>query len=575
MAADADVCCPACNLVFPAGKGRSIPPCCDGLSASENETTFIDAKPLESDDRAHLAYLNSRIAHLDQSGVERRDEVQPPTICASNQVIPPIECLPDDALLDIFFHCTPLYSGRSWSDSFTRSMNSLDTCNAPWSLSQVCQRWRDICLSSRLLWCFVGVDLGGMLWVGPAEQYRLKLHLDRSGDLDSLYVNLSVDAVSEYEWGYEYGQDDAATLRQEEAIRRQLLDVLKATTRRWKGLRIHLPYSILYSFSDCMFGSLQELLIQYPSFTNNAPSRLFKVFETTPRLRTFALLGNVSRSDTLMIPRIAWSQITDFGNTPSPAWIAIEHLGIMKNLQRLNLGSIRVAGTSSLNGRPISLPFLTFLSIPRVQFPYGNLFSDAVRTPALKHLRLGEGYCLSIGLADLCGSRMFSSVTRLEIVNMNFTVSSYGLYQFLLVTPNVEHFEISSHLSVGFFQRLTLSDCGVYTNLLPRLRLLDITEAEYAIALDDCILDMLESRRAVLQELHTCTGFSWVGGRPDSSRWQRVRQVVRIVHTRETSHLDELAVDYDDDEDGDSDYVPGTDSESEYTSGMTDEDDED
>ncbi|KAF9029634.1 hypothetical protein BDZ89DRAFT_712685 [Hymenopellis radicata] len=566
MAADADVCCPACK-----GKGRlslSIPPFCDGLSASENETTFIDAKTLESDDLAHLAYLDSHIAHLEQRVLalnERRDGVKH-RIYTPKQALPPIQCLPDDTLLDIFFHCTLLYSGRSWSDLFTRSMNSLDTCNAPWSLSQVCQRWRSICLSSRMLWCFVGVDPGSMLWVGPAEQYRLKLHLERSGNLD-LYVNLAVDAVSEFEW---WPPHDAATLRQEEAVRRQLLDGLKATTRRWKGLRIQLPYSILSGFSDCAFDSLQELLIEYPPVTNNAP--LFAAFETAPRIRTFALLDNVSHPDTLMIP---WLQITDFGNTPSPAWIAIEHLGIMKNLQRLNLGAIGIAGTSTLNGRPVSLPFLTFLSIPRVQFPYGNLFSDAVRTPALKHLRLGEGYCLSIGLADLCDSRMFSSVTRLEIVNLNFTVSSYGLYQFLRVTPNVEHFEISSHLSVQFFQRLTLSDRSGHTNLLPRLCVLDITEAEYAVALDDCILDMVESRLAVLRELHTCTGFSWVGGRPDSPRWQRVREVVRIVHTRETSHLDELGVAYDDGEDDDSDYVPGTDSESEYTSGMTLTDEED
>ncbi|KAF9029629.1 hypothetical protein BDZ89DRAFT_1065265 [Hymenopellis radicata] len=525
----------------------------------------MDAKTLESDDRAHLAYLDSHIAHLEQCVLalkERRDGVKH-RIYAAKQTLPLIRCLPDDTLLDIFFHCTLPFSGRSWSDLFTRSMNSLDTCNAPWSLSQVCQRWRDICLSSRMLWCFVGVDLGGMLWVGPAEQYRLKLHLERSGNLE-LYVNLSVDAVSEYEWG----QDDAAASRQEEAVRRQLLDVLKATTRRWKCLRIQLPYSILHDFSDCTFDSLQELLIEYQSVTNNTP--LFAAFETAPRIRTFALLDNVSRPDTLMIP---WSQITDFGNIPSSAWIALEHLGIMKNLQRLNLGSIRVAGTSSLNGGPISLPFLTFLSIPRVQIPYGSSFSDAVRTPALKHLRVGEEglYNMSIDLGRLCGSSMLRSVTRLEIVNVNFT---YGLYQFLLVTPNVEHFEISSHLSGEFFERLTLSDCSGHTNLLPRLCLLDITEAEYAIALDDYILDMLESRRAVLQELHTCTGFSWVGGRPDSSRWQRVRQVVRIVHTRETFHLDELGVDYDDDEDDDSDYVPGTDSESEYTSGLTDEDDE-
>ncbi|KAF9041880.1 hypothetical protein BDZ89DRAFT_1059902 [Hymenopellis radicata] len=532
----------------------------------------MDAKTLESDDHALLAYLDSHIAHLEQRVLalkERRDGVKH-RIYAPKQALPPIQCLPDDTLLDIFFHCTPLYSGRSWSDSFTRSMNSLDTCNAPWSLSQVCQRWRDICLSSRMLWCFVGVDLGGMLWVGPAEQYRLKLHLERSGDLE-LYVNLSVHAVSEYNWR----QDNTAALRQEEAVRRQLLDVLKATTRRWKGLRIHLPRLILHDFSDCTFDSLQELLVQYPLITNLAASLpVFEGFSTAPRLRTFAVLENLSRTDRLMIPRIALSQITDLGNTPSPAWIAIEHLRKMVNLQRLNFGAIWVplAGISGLNGGPITLPSLTFLSISRaIQFRDRSSLSDVVRAPALKHLRVGE----SIGLGDLCDSRMFRTVTRLEIVNMNFTVSSYGLYQFLLVTPNVEHFEISSHLSVEFFEQLTLSDRRGHTNLLPRLRVLDITEAEYAVALDDCILDMLESRRAVLQELHTCTGFSWVGGRPDSSRWQRVRQVVRIVHTRETFHLDELGVDYDDDEDDDdSDYVPGTDSESEYTSGMTDEDDE-
>ncbi|KAF9041879.1 hypothetical protein BDZ89DRAFT_1059900 [Hymenopellis radicata] len=544
----------ASRAVFLVGKNRSslsTPPFCDGLS--QNDALFTDAKELP--ETRDPTYLDS---------LERRDEVKPRTICAPNQAFPPIECLPDDTLLDIFFHCTPLYSGRSWSDSFTRSMNSLDTCNAPWSLSQVCQRWRDICLSSRMLWCFVGVDLGGMLWVGPAEQYRLQLHLERSGDLE-LYVNFSVDVVSYYNWGL----DDAATLRQEDAVRRQLLDVLRATTRRWKGLRIHLPHSVLHGFSDCTFDSLQELLIQCPLVAHNAPLSAFEGFVSAPRLQTFALLDYMIRALPTLppsTPRITWSQITDLGNTPSSGWIHIEYLRKMGNLQRLDLDAILVS--RAFNRRTIFLPSLTFLSIPRVQFPSGSTFSDAVRTPALKHLRVGEGgRYFSAGLEYL-------SVTRLDIVEMNFTVSSHNLYQFLSVTSNVEHFQISSHLSVKFFERLTLSDRRGRTNLLPRLRVLDITEAEYAITLDDCILDMLESRRAVLQELHTCTGFSWVGGRPDSSRWQRVRQVVRIVHTRETSHLDELGVDYDEDEDDDSDYVPETDSESEYTSGMTDEEDE-
>ncbi|KAF8915899.1 hypothetical protein CPB85DRAFT_384922 [Mucidula mucida] len=90
--------------------------------------------------------------------------------------------------------------------------------------SQVCRKWRNACLSSRRLWSFVGVDVGGLAYMGALEQYRLRLYLERSGGLDL---------------------DNLRAIQES-----PLLDILMASAPRWKGLRIYLPRIIYRTTSQ-------------------------------------------------------------------------------------------------------------------------------------------------------------------------------------------------------------------------------------------------------------------------------------------------------------------------------------
>ncbi len=68
--------------------------------------------------------------------------------------------------------------------------------------------------------------------------------------------------------------------------------------------------------------------------------------------------------------------------------------------------------------------------------------------------------------------------------------------------------------------------------------------------------------------MRTCTGFLAAGERLRCARWQKIREVVRLVSVGDIRRSGVVSLDEDDDNDaeGDSDYIAGSDSESEYGS---------
>ncbi|KAF8874603.1 hypothetical protein BD779DRAFT_249554 [Infundibulicybe gibba] len=78
--------------------------------------------------------------------------------------------LPPEVLGEIFLHCLPL---RKWG--------SFSACDAPWLLTKVCRSWREVVLSTPLLWSglpFLGPGKG--YWEGGGRLRLLELHLEHS-----------------------------------------------------------------------------------------------------------------------------------------------------------------------------------------------------------------------------------------------------------------------------------------------------------------------------------------------------------------------------------------------------------
>lgn len=55
--------------------------------------------------------------------------------------------------------------------------NSLDTTESPWSLSQVCQRWREVCHSNPILWSYIAIPKSGEM--SSSVQYPKNLLASR------------------------------------------------------------------------------------------------------------------------------------------------------------------------------------------------------------------------------------------------------------------------------------------------------------------------------------------------------------------------------------------------------------
>ncbi|KAF9028576.1 hypothetical protein BDZ89DRAFT_986655, partial [Hymenopellis radicata] len=86
---------------------------------------------------------------------EERDQLHS-HIEDARTVLHPIRTLSDDILYEIFAHCFPEWPALErklfnelWLNSKYSSLNSR---NAPWTLSQVCSGWRRVALSAPRLW---------------------------------------------------------------------------------------------------------------------------------------------------------------------------------------------------------------------------------------------------------------------------------------------------------------------------------------------------------------------------------------------------------------------------------------
>jgi len=97
---------------------------------------------------------------------------------------------------------------------------------APWTVSQVCRRWRAIVLSQPSFWASIDLDFGRIVDGKTKTTFRLEAQLKRSGNLP-LYID----------FGCRFKYDST---EQESG----LLDVLAQNSARWENIRIYGPLSL-------------------------------------------------------------------------------------------------------------------------------------------------------------------------------------------------------------------------------------------------------------------------------------------------------------------------------------------
>ncbi len=92
-----------------------------------------------------LKYARAVVGHLD-----RQLDLAVNNVEDARTIVHPMRRFNDDVLLEVFQHCVQMES----------TPNSIDIRGMPWTLSQVCCRWRGLAINTGRLWTRVRLDFG-------------------------------------------------------------------------------------------------------------------------------------------------------------------------------------------------------------------------------------------------------------------------------------------------------------------------------------------------------------------------------------------------------------------------------
>lgn len=143
------------------------------------------------------------------------------TIAQHEAILNPLRSIPDDILLAIF----------QWSSSSdSHGLDSMSSSRAPWTLSHVCRRWRNLSISSPRLWTNININSRDLKTSTRHERdrmsFKLDLHVRRSAECD-----LFVRVISH--------------LRNRVTFLDECFGLLLPTAHRWKTLSVSVHSSAL------------------------------------------------------------------------------------------------------------------------------------------------------------------------------------------------------------------------------------------------------------------------------------------------------------------------------------------
>lgn len=181
-------------------------------------------------------------------------------------ILHPIRSLPGDILLLIFEWCIISHEHPRKQEYY----GSLDYSYPPWQLSHVCRRWRDLVLSSPILWSDIHLCVPSKSHI-PREDAiasRLDVFLKRSGQA-LLAVTINDNGLS-----IGFFEDNGYAV-----------SLLKVTTDRWRSLCLRADADLggLYTrvFLGCSFPNLTRIELGFDDLSN----AVVTAFRNTPNLR--------------------------------------------------------------------------------------------------------------------------------------------------------------------------------------------------------------------------------------------------------------------------------------------------
>ncbi|KAK1233194.1 hypothetical protein PQX77_003661 [Marasmius sp. AFHP31] len=276
----------------------------EAFSKCNDSPSLLELGMFESE-RQHLAKLQAsldlEIARLRTSleliEEKRRQVGTSMWFCKSAQH--PIRRLPNEILAEIFNFCVEgdvnIVEGSGKADWQNDGPSTLDLDQTLWALSQVCQRWRNLALSSPKLWTAININ-----WVVRKEKpeidlmrRRLALTLERSRD-QPLYIS----------WFEGYSLEPA------------LLRLLGSCSARWKcaTIRASTVGFHLLALTTTSFTTLSRLRLYFEEDSDwldeEEGTSEFSLWEDAPAL-TKVYLASSSDIHPHLETLVPWEQIRD------------------------------------------------------------------------------------------------------------------------------------------------------------------------------------------------------------------------------------------------------------------------
>lgn len=298
---DPVILCNGCNLAF-APLRTHFAPLKDTISKhrthyypspSESET-ILQMLAREKDDverfDLHIAQFKDVVRKLQCQRAEHQRFID-----CLNSVRQPVRRLPAEILAEVFYHFV--------RDTWKAKHQFVNT--QPLVLGMVCKRWRDVALSHKGLWSYIGINLNAYQKTdyhargfSPREdpqdaEYKLKARESRLALIVEKYLDCSYPLSISLSL---YGHCDDESYR-------TLFQLLVAHAKRWKAADLHIPPEMFAPRT--ILGSIEGRLPLLEKLNLGVFDRYrdIRCFSDCPKLHTFI-------TDTDPLPALPLHQIT-------------------------------------------------------------------------------------------------------------------------------------------------------------------------------------------------------------------------------------------------------------------------
>ncbi|KAK0464404.1 uncharacterized protein EV420DRAFT_1637969 [Desarmillaria tabescens] len=394
---------------------------------------------------AELEALEQSIPDLD--GIDEDCDQLSENIAIAQVALEPVRRLHDIVLSEIFIACHEDMTKRV----ATGYCNSLNSEDPPWTLSQVCRRWRSVALSTARIWSSIKMTFHEEPMSVEEEKlfyYMLCLQLERSQSHPLSLMFCSYGDFSDYAG----------------------LQILLSAMPRCTQLGVVAPSEYFHFFSECRgsFSALEHLFlfdVTDEDREDASPDFEIDAFEWAPNLNHLHLasLGPASWIEHIKIP---WSQLTSHAS----------HLAFDLDHKACSAKTLFLQCMPPIERTPkeVDLDHVRELQLYERQDSEGRIKGQVpyMRATALETLVLRY-----IDVVPQFPSEIYMDMQSLEIecTLCEDPCSDIHLVEFLRTTSGIKKLKLSVE---GITEHLLCS--LIYQSLLPSLEHLDLTGSTFA-----------------------------------------------------------------------------------------------